>query len=259
MTEHRLGALSFSGESASGVLSKISEHIDDGSTEPMTVITPNIFHLKLASKDRMLAELFNLADIRVPDGWPVAAALRLFSAYKGGRIAGSDLSLDVLSLAEKRSYSVGIMGGSDHVLARAYENIRLEYPKLKIVEMSGNLTLPTNPTANSRRNFVETVNITPVDILLLCLGAPKSEAHLQASRSDLDVKAILCVGATVDFLAGSVKRAPSWVQRMGLEWAYRLAQEPSRLWRRYLSSGITFITVIMQEILVSIRRLNSKD
>lgn len=247
MNLHRLGVLTFTDDSTTSVIEKIIHHVEQGPTALMTLITPNIFHLNLATKDKVLAQTFNNADIRVPDGWPVAAALRAFSGYRGGRIAGSDLSLDVIDLAERRSYTVGLLGGSDDVLRDAYAKLGQQYPRLKLVEMVGNPVLPAKPTPESKRLLLESMSDVPVDILLFCLGAPKSETHVEACRDDMDAKVVLCVGATVDFLAGSAKRAPVWVQTVGLEWAFRLAQEPSRLWQRYLTSGLQFLKVIGAE------------
>lgn len=241
------GALSFTKDSATTVLEKIKRHVEGGTAGVLSVITPNIFHLNLATKDPSLATDFNGADVRVPDGWPIAAALRAFYGYKGGRIAGSDLSLDVLSLAEERSYSVGLVGGSDQVLESAYANLGRRYPRLKLVDMGANPVLPNYPTRESKTLLLEAINDTPVDILLLCLGAPKSETHLEACREDIEARVVLCVGATVDFLGGSVKRAPSWMQLTGFEWLFRLVQEPSRLWRRYLTSGSTFALIFLRE------------
>lgn len=249
-TALEFGALSFTRDSVATVLEKVSTHIEGGSTEVLSIITPNIFHLNLAAQDTALAAAFNGADIRVPDGWPIAAALRILGGYKGGRIAGSDLSLDVLSLAEQRSYSVGLVGGSDHVLESAYSNIAMRYSKLKLVKMGANPILPNYPTQESKQLLVDAVNDTPVDILLFCLGAPKSETHVEACRAGIEAKVVLCVGATVDFLAGSVKRAPRWMQMGGLEWLFRLAQEPSRLWRRYLTSGSKFALIFLREAFV---------
>lgn len=247
MKDHKLGMLTFTDDSTMSIIDKIIHHVEQGPGTLLTLITPNIFHLNLATKDKALAQVLNNADIRVPDGWPVAAALRVFSGYRGGRIAGSDLSLDVIDLAERRSYTVGLLGGSDDVLRDAYANLRQQYPRLKLVEMSGNPVLPAKPTRESIRLLMESMGDVPVDILLFCLGAPKSETHVEACRNDLDVKVVLCVGATVDFLAGSAKRAPVWVQAVGLEWAFRLAQEPARLWQRYLTSGLQFLKVIVGE------------
>lgn len=247
MTTLSFGPLTFTNDTVLSILERVRTHIETGPNELLSVVTPNIYHLNLATKDPDLEKAFNAADIRVPDGWPIVVALRAFSDYKGGRVAGSDMSLDVLSLAERRSFTVGLLGGSDHVLERAYVNLRRLYPKLKLVEMAGNPILPATPSEESKAVLLDAVNETPVDILMLCLGAPKSETHVEACRQDIDAKVVLCVGATVDFLADAVKRAPQWVQVLGLEWIFRLIQEPSRLWRRYFTSGLQFLAVFFKE------------
>lgn len=247
INDMRFGMLTFSNLSRDEVLRRVVLHMNKIESSLLSVVTPNIFHLNLASQNPQMAATFNRADIRVPDGWPAALGLRIFRGYSHGRIAGSDLSLDILRLAARGSYTVALLGGSNRTLARAYENIALLYPEITLVTPASNPFLPDEPTPTSVETLLSAVNKTPVDILLLCLGAPKSEAHLDACRDQMQAKVVLCVGATVDFLAGTVQRAPHWVQRIGLEWAFRLIQEPKRLWRRYMTSGVGFISIFLSE------------
>ncbi len=216
-------------------------------SHPVRVVTPNIFHLHLASIDPEVTHAVNSAEIVIPDGWPVSLALRIFEGDRRGRMTGSDLALDVMKAAEQAGRSVGIIGGSAASNAAAVENVRTAYPSLRLVEFSSNPFLPLVPTEESVDEFVRVVHEDPPDILLLCVGAPKSELHLDLAHDRLDCASVLCVGATVDFLAGTKARAPRIVQSVGLEWAFRLIQEPRRLGRRYLVSAVSFSRVFVAE------------
>lgn len=119
------------------------------------------------------------------------------------------------------------------------------YPSLRLRRAATNPFLPIEPTPESLDNFVAAVNSAGADILLLCMGAPKSELHASEAAERLRVAAVLCVGATVDFLGGTVRRAPKWVQRLGMEWAFRIVQEPRRLFFRYLAAGTTYVRTVI--------------
>lgn len=204
----------------------------------LSVITPNASHLQMALDSPETARLFAEADVSLPDGWPIAWLLKKFSGDQRGRITGSDLSVDILHAAADQDLTVAIIGGTDATLDLAIEKSKERFPSVRFVRPSNNPHLPNTPTAESRDEFVATLNETRAHLVLLCLGAPKSELHLLLDAQRLHTGPVLCVGATVDFLAGTKARAPMIMQKLNLEWLFRLLQEPKRLTRRYYSAAI---------------------
>lgn len=218
------------------IISRVSNARESG--ERLRVVTPNIFHLHLAEKQADFASIVNSAELVVPDGWPVVASLkRADPDYSWRRIAGSDLTVDVLAAASRAGLSVAFFGGSDEVVAAAADAVAASYPECEVIRFAENLFVSAHPTAGEVDDFVRIVSASSPDVLFLCMGAPKSERLLAHAWPRLGgVRVALCVGAAVDFVAGTKARAPKFVQRMHLEWAFRLLQEPRRLASRYWQS-----------------------
>lgn len=234
------GRLQFTPHTADQTVKLVVANAAQAGTSPLSVVTPNIQHVHLANKSDTVARSINAADVVLPDGWPLAAALRYFHADSRGRVPGSDLAESVLSSAHAAGLSVAILGGTAASNKLAVERTRARFPGIA-VSGSGSLVLPNVPTDASRTAFVSQVNSFSADVTLVCFGAPKSELHVAECKQNTTTGALLCVGATVDFLAGTKTRAPRWVQRAGLEWAFRLLQEPRRLTSRYVQGLIAFI------------------
>lgn len=213
----------------------------------LSVVTPNIYHLHLAREHGAVAAAIRDADISIPDGWPIAFLSRRLHADRRGRMAGSDISMRIIEEAATEGLSLLVVGGSDQSLTAAYSVLRRRYPALRLVEPTRNLSLPTVPTDESLDEFVTILNEATADITLLCVGAPKSELHVAAARHALRTRAILCVGATVDFISGYKVRAPKWLQSLGLEWVFRLIQEPRRLVVRYWNGARAFMATWADE------------
>ena len=211
----------------------------------LTVVTPNIQHLQLAGRDPAMLTALNSADFVVPDGWPLAAALRIIYHDRRGRIAGADLASAVLQGAAAQHVRVAILGGTYSAADLAARKARSLYPGLDLVTLGQDLNLPVWPTPASVAALVGVIQESDAGVVLLCYGAPKSELHLHAAREEIGDRSVLCVGATVDYLAGTRRRAPVAVQRLGLEWAFRLLQEPRRLGPRYLAAGFFFTRLVL--------------
>ena len=231
------GPLQFTSHTAVEAVELVVRNSKGHDVTALSVVTPNIQHVYLANKDESIANSLNSADIILPDGWPLAAALRHFHSDRRGRVPGSDLTEIILRSAHASGLRVAILGGTPASNKLAVERTQSRFPGLA-VSGSGQLNLPPAPTEASRAAFVSQVNEFGADITLVCFGAPKSELHVAECKSYTATGALLCVGATVDFLAGTKARAPRWVQNARLEWAFRLLQEPRRLTLRYIQ-GLT--------------------
>jgi N-acetylglucosaminyldiphosphoundecaprenol N-acetyl-beta-D-mannosaminyltransferase len=149
-------------------------------------------------------------------------------------------------MAAKSGKSLYILGGIDGVAERAAHNLRARYPGLRI---AGTYSPPLGfeRDADECRRIAERIDRARPDLLAIGLGCPKQELWIAKHRHEMRYGVALCVGAAIDFAAGNVSRAPQWMQRNGLEWLYRLAQEPGRMWKRYLVDDMAFARVVARE------------
>lgn len=211
--------------------------------ETFLVITPNIQHFYVARKDATFLRILQKSEFLLPDGWPVVAAMRILDGYRGKRITGADLILEILNCAVKQGLKVGIMGGKPGVAANAAERARLLYKGLDIMGLDS----PIFSSGKDEADVALLLDAMPdmhIDLFFLCIGAPKSEFLAANARSQLNCGAIMCFGAAIDFLAGKRARAPRLVQQLKLEWLYRLTQEPRRLLPRYFRAAPAFALTI---------------
>lgn len=196
------------------------------------VATANTDFLVNAMDDPELRHILCSADLVIPDGMPLVWASRLMGAPLPERVTGADLVPLLAALAAKQGYRIFMLGARPEVARRAKEQLERDYPGIQIV---GCVSPPPAPTVEMEheRLLDQIVRARP-EILLVALGNPKQEKWIHLNRDRLhDVPVCIGVGATFDFLAGAIRRAPIFAQRNGLEWLYRLQQDPCRLWRRY--------------------------
>ena len=173
----------------------------------------------------------NAADMIVPDGMPTVWMQRLQKAKNPERVRANDLMMLLIARAERAGLKVGFYGGREEVVDRILERARREHPSLEIAYA---FSPPFRPlTAQEDTDITAEINASGTQILFMGLGCPKQENWMAEHKDRLNC-VMLGVGASFDFYAGNVKESPAWLGRLGLEWLYRLTQEPRRLWRRYL-------------------------
>ncbi|MBW3599405.1 MAG: WecB/TagA/CpsF family glycosyltransferase [Planctomycetes bacterium] len=191
------------------------------------------------SGDRRLREMANEFAMITPDGQPVRWALNLLHrARLSDRVYGPELMLRLCRKAAEEGVSIYLYGGTDEVLERLTANLQCLAPGLKI---AGAEAPPFRPmTEEEDRAAVERINASGARAVFIGLGCPKQDVFAFEHRERIDAVQI-CVGAAFDFHAGVKPMAPEWMQRRGLEWLYRLIQEPRRLWRRYLVTNSIFV------------------
>jgi N-acetylglucosaminyldiphosphoundecaprenol N-acetyl-beta-D-mannosaminyltransferase len=178
-----------------------------------------------------------------PDGQSVVWASRLLGDPLPSRVAGIDLMQELMTLAERRGYAIYILGATDDVLQRATERIRARHPGLKIAGTRNGYFAEENAAAVA----AEIASCRP-DIVFVAMPSPRKEYWLRRYGRRLGAPFVMGVGGSVDVLAGEVRRAPVAMQRLGLEWLFRLAQEPRRLLRRYLSTNARFIAYVIHAL-----------
>jgi N-acetylglucosaminyldiphosphoundecaprenol N-acetyl-beta-D-mannosaminyltransferase len=185
-----------------------------------------------AYRDRSLQRILNNADIATPDGVPVVWALRSLGHRKQQRVYGPELTLALCERAQSCGYRVFLYGGSDNALRRVRERLSEKYPNLNLV---GSYSPPFRPlTPEEDEAIVAMIRQSEAELVFIGLSTPKQEYWMADHQTRLPNTVMIGVGAAFDFHAGTLKQASRWMQRMGLEWLFRLLVEPRRLWRRYL-------------------------
>lgn len=198
-----------------------------------------------ARRDPDLREVHNRAGLVVADGMPLVWAGRYAHAATIGRVCGRELMPAVLARAAERGWSSYFYGGAPGIPERLAERFREQLPSLRV---AGTWSPPYRElTAAEDDEVVARINAASPDLLWVGLGAPKQERWMAAHVGRLHVPVLLGVGAAFDMHAGVLRTPPHWLQDAGLEWLYRLAHEPRRLWRRYLRNNPAFVAAVLRE------------
>lgn len=208
--------------------------------EPCFVVTPNVDHTNHFRRYEKYRSLSNEAALVVADGVPLLWAARLLGRKLKGRINGTDLFVRMAQVCAERGYRMFLLGGMPH--AARYCMVRLidGNPRLQIVgRYSPPFGFEHDPEEN--RKMVRIIRESRPDILFVGLPGPKAEFWIHDHYRDIGVPVSINVGASFDFVSGSVRRAPFIMQKLGLEWLYRLATQPKKLLRRYLIGNSIFL------------------
>jgi N-acetylglucosaminyldiphosphoundecaprenol N-acetyl-beta-D-mannosaminyltransferase len=193
------------------------------------------------------------SDFTVPDGQPLVWALRALGHDLRDRVYGPDLMDAACERAARTGQRFYLYGGRNQgALVELTRMLRLRYPGLKIV--GGHAPPFRTLSAEEEHAIVADINRAAPDVVWVGIGVPRQEKWMARMRARLDAPVLIGVGAAFDFHAGLVRQAPPWMQRAGLEWAFRLAQEPRRLWRRYLRYNPRFVTGFARQYLAHLRR-----
>jgi N-acetylglucosaminyldiphosphoundecaprenol N-acetyl-beta-D-mannosaminyltransferase len=196
------------------------------------------------SRNPRMAEFIAGCDMVNADGQAVVWAARLLGHDLPERVAGIDLMEGIFAAAAERGLSVFILGARREVLDEALANLGRRHPGLNIAgSHDGYFADADEP------EVVREIADSGADILFVAMGSPKKEFFLEDHRGELGVRFAMGVGGAVDVLAGHVRRAPGWMQSMGLEWLFRLLMEPHRLWRRYLVGNFRFCLLLAAALL----------
>jgi N-acetylglucosaminyldiphosphoundecaprenol N-acetyl-beta-D-mannosaminyltransferase len=203
------------------------------------VITPNLDHMRRAESDPEFRTMLAEADVVVADGMPLIWASRLQGTPLPERIAGSSLVWTLAEAASKAGRSLYLLGGDPGVAEQAEGILKHRYPDLHIAGTDcPEVGFDKDPDRIAQ--VLQKVLEAGPDIVYVGLGSPKQERLIRQARVGLPHVWWLGVGISLSFIAGDVRRAPRWIQKLGLEWLHRLLQEPGRLAKRYLLHGIPF-------------------
>ncbi len=228
-------------------LDEAAERIESmvASCQPHQVVTANVDFLVQALHDIELRRILVEAHLVLCDGTPVVWASRLLGNPLPERVAGADLVPRLIQIAARKGHRLFFLGGAPEVTRQAVANLRTKYPALQI---AGHYSPPFRDLLlMDHREIIARIRTARPDILFVSLGCPKAEKWIAMHYRSLGVPVAIGVGATIDFLANTMKRAPRWMQRGGTEWVFRLLQEPRRLARRYGLDLCWFAPAVAQQ------------
>lgn len=217
-------------------------------SDKRTAVFANVHVVETARRDPQLSRAVTDASFVFPDGAPVAWAARILSGSPAERICGSDIFDQLCRRSERTPYRHFFFGSTRDVLDGLVERVSGEYPGLRIC---GTFSPPFGDDWLMSDESVDRINAAAPDVVWVGLGAPKQEIWMASARDAVDAPLLLGVGAVFDFVSGYKRRAPEWMQRTGLEWLFRLAQEPRRLVRRYALTNTAFLLGVAREAAVS--------
>lgn len=207
------------------------------------IVAINVDVVVKIEKDRQLKKIVDEADIVLVDGQPLVWISKWHKRPVKAKISGSDFVPEICKVAADKGYTIYIIGGADGIAEQAKKNLEQGLPGIKIV---GTYAPPFGFEKNNDelKKINETISDAHPDLLIVCFGCPKQEKWIYENYKKYDAIVSICAGATVDFLAGNVKRAPKWMSNYGLEWLYRATQEPRRLIKRYFIEDTKIIKLI---------------
>jgi N-acetylglucosaminyldiphosphoundecaprenol N-acetyl-beta-D-mannosaminyltransferase len=223
----------------SAFLSIIKSSIDSGSR--ITQVGVNSATVNELVRNPEFRQAINDADLVHIDGMSVVWALRHLGHKVPERIATPDLADDILKLAETENYSIFLLGAKEQIIEACRINLGNKFPSLKIVGSQHGYFKPEEEDA-----IVERINYSQPDILYIGMSSPKKELFFEKYKGHLKTKYILGVGGYFDIVSGHLRRAPKWMQDRGLEWLFRLIQEPRRMWKRYLIGINQFLWLFLK-------------
>lgn len=219
---------------------RIEQFIRQGSTRQHVVV--NVDKLVKMQKDPALRAAVLECDLINADGQPVVWASRWLGRPLKERVAGIDLFDALVRRSAARGWRPYLLGARREVVEKAALRLQTQIPALKLAGWRDGYWRP-----EEEAQVVAAIRELQPEILFVAISSPRKEFFLNKWKSDLQVPFVMGVGGTFDVVAGLTKRAPQWMQRCGLEWFYRLAQEPGRMWRRYLVDDLVFFKMLWSE------------
>ena len=224
-----------------GALTQIDDFIR--TRTPHYNIAINAAKVVSYQEDPSLRDAIDHAHLLTMDGQSVVWAARALGKTAPERVAGVDLMEALLAHSARRGYSIYLLGAKQDVVEECVTRAQQRYPGIVIAGCRNGYFKPEDEGA-----IVAMIRAARPDILFLGFGSPKKEYFMKTHYRALEVPFVMGVGGTFDVFAGRVSRAPKWMQRSGLEWSHRLAQEPGRMWKRYLVSNTQFLSLVARDL-----------
>lgn len=211
--------------------------------ERLQHVVVNVAKLISMRRDPELRRDVVESDVINVDGMGIVWGARLLGLPVPGRVAGIDLMERLLELCARRGYRPYILGARPEVLGQAVARIQERHPTLRLAGWRDGYFKPAE-----EEDVVEAIRASGADCLFVAISSPTKERFTRRHRDRLDVSFLMGVGGAIDVVAGITRRAPPWMQSAGLEWLFRLGQEPRRMWRRYVTTNGAFAVLLLQEL-----------
>lgn len=233
---------------SAGCLESVADQIIHLSSHSSSayVCVANAHMIVTAKRSPSLLSVMNNAALVCSDGMPLVWELRRKGHKQAERVAGPDLMRSVCKKAEAEGIPIYFYGGSEEVAQLFEEKLKVLYPNLNVAGVEAPPLLPEKPPFDKK--LVQRINESGAKVVFVGLGCPKQE-YWMAEHSPHLSATLVGVGAAFDFMAGKTERAPHWMQKYGLEWLYRLLQDPGRLWKRYLVTNTLFCFYWLQSFI----------
>ncbi len=220
----------------------ITENLNDLKGDYICV--SNVHTTVMAFRDREYRRIQNSAAMALPDGQPLSIVSRRRGYARAQRVPGPDLMPAILDLSQEKGYTHYFYGSTEHTLEQLRRELLVRFPKLRIAGMYAPPFREMTPEEDEEA--VRRINASGADFVWVALGAPKQEKWMYAHRDRVN-GLMIGVGAAFDFIAGTVKRAPMWMQKLCMEWLFRIMQDPRRMLPRYLSTNFAFLYYVSRE------------
>jgi N-acetylglucosaminyldiphosphoundecaprenol N-acetyl-beta-D-mannosaminyltransferase len=210
---------------------------------PHQIVVVNVAKLVKAQTDKYLRHIINEADLVGADGVPLVWLSKALGDPIPERVNGTDLMEKLVAHAAEKGYSIYFLGAKLEVVRKVVAIYQAKYPNLKVAGYRDGYFRPEEEV-----KVAEEIRASGADIIFLAFGSPKKEKFVREHLFRMNVPVVHGVGGSFDVVAGITKRAPVWMQNSGLEWFYRMMQEPGRMWKRYLFTNLEFVGVAAGEI-----------
>lgn len=215
------------------------------------IFTPNVDHVVMADRHVGLRRAYRRADLSFADGMPLVWTSRLLGQRIPEKLSGSDMIVPIVQLAAKENWGVYLLGGmpGDPGAAQLAADRFRERFGVRIVGIDPSM-VSMDGGRDGDDDVLQRVRAAKPDLVFVALGAPKQELWIARHLDEIRPAVAIGIGASLDFVSGHITRAPRWVSNAGFEWAFRLAQDPRRLWKRYLVRGPRFVGILWRTALL---------
>lgn len=223
-------------------VSHIEEFIKSG--KPHQYIAINADKIVKMRKDPEFRDILFKSDLNIVDGQPLMWVSRLFGKPVKQRYGGLDIIDAFAAVSEKKGYGIYFLGAREEIVSDVVKKYKDLFPGLKISGWRNGYW-----KADEEGEVVEDIISSRPDVLFFAMGSPRKEVFLRKYIDKMGIPFVMGVGGAFDIIAGKTKRAPLWMQKMGIEWMFRVLQEPGRLWKRYLIGNSIFIWLVLKELI----------
>lgn len=230
----------------------IEEWIAEGTSHQHVVV--NVAKLVEMRNNNDLRDIIAGCDMINVDGMPIVWASKLLGTPLPCRVTGIDLFLDLIRVCAEKSYRPFFFGATEEVVTKVVGTFQALYPDLKVAGYRNGYYSP-----EEERGIAEVIRDSKADMVFVGFSSPQKEMFLNRWMPVMKAPFCMGVGGSFDIVAGKTKRAPKWMQNSGLEWFYRILQEPRRMWKRYAKTNPVFIGLVIKELFLKTDILRSKD